>query len=1148
MFDGAAVATAGAVTAEQSAHSQAEASSSDGSAAADTIPAAPTGEPQFTTDEQALFDALAAYDTSAARQEIVFVSSSVLEYQQLLDGISPNVEVIILDPARDGIEQMAEALAGRTGIDAIHLIGHGTEAEIQLGASSLTQSSIDTQYAEQLQQIGGSLSTEADILIYGCNFGQGEAGQAAIQTLAALTGADVAASTDATGHVELGGDWNLEAQTGSIEAQIAIDQAAQDNWSDLLGVVDWDSLTWTAGATAPVSQILTLSDGSNVTVTVTESATGTLNGITTANTYTGGLSPVQDALQFGMNIKSPTDTITVRIDFSNQLGGSVNNISLTLFDVDNNEFAIFNSNVGNPTSATTSTTNTFNGTNTVSGNGIGANANTGAGNTTITFGKSGITWVEFTYGSTSNASPVVVLHDILFNSTIAGGPTLDLNDNDASQSASDNFDDTAPFTAAYNNVSGGSIPWSTNWIEVDGGAAQSPTAGEVRVVDADATAGVDGELQIGGGSIQRSVNLTNYVNPTLSFNYRTSGTLEAGDTLVVEVSKDAGVTFTTLQTFTDDSTGTANLNLAGHESADTIIRFRVTGGYTAADEFLFVDNVTISAEPTGHTAAYTEGGSAVGISDSDVVITDASSVNMSGGTVAIANFVSGDTLTFTNTGNITGSYNALTGVLTISGVDTRANYQTFISSIRYSSTSDNPTVGGTMTTRTISTVVRDQTTQLPSNTAFTTVTITAVNDAPDIVNATVSLNENSANGTAVYNVNDSFTGTDFDREGTAISYSITGGNTGGAFAINPATGQITVNSSAVLNRESISSFTLTVQASDGTLTDTATITINLNDVDEFDVGAITDTNGGTNAVNENAATGTLVGITASASDADATNNTITYSLTDNAGGRFQIDGTTGVVTVLNGGLLNYESASSHNITVRADSVDGSFSTQTHTINVNNVNEAPVLGGDVSVTVAENSTAVGTFAATDVDAGDTVTYGLSGANAGLFTISAAGVVSFVTAPDYETNPGPFTFIVTATDVLGLTDTQTVTVSVTNVNEAPVNVVPGPQAVAEDTALVIGGVSVTDVDGNLSTTQLSVGNGTVTVSLAGGATISAGANGTGTLTLAGTQAQINAALATISYQGNLNFTGADTLTVTSTDSNAVVDTDTVAITVT
>ena len=57
---------------------------------------------------------------------------------------------------------------------------------------------------------------------------------------------------------------------------------------------------------------------------------------------------------------------------------------------------------------------------------------------------------------------------------------------------------------------------------------------------------------------------------------------------------------------------------------------------------------------------------------------------------------------------------------------------------------------------------------------------------------------------------------------------------------------------------------------------------------------------------------------------------------------------------------------------------------------------------------------------------------------------------------------------------------------------------------------------DVDGNLATTQLTVTNGAVTVSLAGGATISSGANGSSTLTLSGTQAQINAALASVVYR--------------------------------
>src|SRR5437763_3363486 len=93
-------------------------------------------------------------------------------------------------------------------------------------------------------------------------------------------------------------------------------------------------------------------------------------------------------------------------------------------------------------------------------------------------------------------------------------------------------------------------------------------------------------------------------------------------------------------------------------------------------------------------------------------------------------------------------------------------------------------------------------------------------------------------------------------------------------------------------------------------------------------GSPTDTDGASGgSVAENAANGTAVGITAHATDADL-GATISYTLSDNAGGRFAIDGTTGVVTVANGTLLDAESSTSHNITVLATSSDGSINSTT----------------------------------------------------------------------------------------------------------------------------------------------------------------------------------------------------------------------------
>ncbi len=175
--------------------------------------------------------------------------------------------------------------------------------------------------------------------------------------------------------------------------------------------------------------------------------------------------------------------------------------------------------------------------------------------------------------------------------------------------------------------------------------------------------------------------------------------------------------------------------------------------------------------------------------------------------------------------------------------------------------------------------------------------------------------------------------------------------------------------------------------------------------------------------------------------------------------------------------------------------------------------------------------------------------------GYFTVNAAGVIALTAAGaasganDFETFANSRGYNVVATDMLGNTQTVLITLNETNVNEAPVNTVSGNVAATEDVALAITGLSVNDVDGNLATTQISVTHGVLTVSLAGGASISSGANGSGTMILSGTQTQINAALATVSYQGAANYNGSDTLTIVSKDNAGVPlsDTDAVAITV-
>ena len=116
-----------------------------------------------------------------------------------------------------------------------------------------------------------------------------------------------------------------------------------------------------------------------------------------------------------------------------------------------------------------------------------------------------------------------------------------------------------------------------------------------------------------------------------------------------------------------------------------------------------------------------------------------------------------------------------------------------------------------------------------------------------------------------------------------------------------------------------------------------------------------------------------------------------------------------------------------------------------------------------------------------------------------------------------------------------------------NSPPVNTVPGAQSIPEDTMQAIAGISVSDPNNNVTTVALSVTNGILNVTLSGGASISAGANGSAAMTISGTQAALNATIASLTYRGTLNYSGADILTVTSTDAASASDTDTVAITV-
>ncbi len=222
-FDGAIADTVTEInqTTEPPASSSEPAADSQDAAHATTTD---QGEPTPIATDAGSDDGLdgmmaAAAEPASSRDSrvIVFIDSAVNDSAQIISAIPDGAEVVFLQPHRDGMAGIAAALEGRRDIDAIHIVSHGLEGELRLGSALLNAASMQGQYLDELTAISNALSADADILIYGCDFTGGDAGLEAAMLLGSITGADIASSSDATGHTDLGGDWDLESELGDIE-------------------------------------------------------------------------------------------------------------------------------------------------------------------------------------------------------------------------------------------------------------------------------------------------------------------------------------------------------------------------------------------------------------------------------------------------------------------------------------------------------------------------------------------------------------------------------------------------------------------------------------------------------------------------------------------------------------------------------------------------------------------------------------------------------------------------------------------------------------------------------------------------------------------------------------------------------------------
>ena len=353
-----------------------------------------------------------------------------------------------------------------------------------------------------------------------------------------------------------------------------------------------------------------------------------------------------------------------------------------------------------------------------------------------------------------------------------------------------------------------------------------------------------------------------------------------------------------------------------------------------------------------------------------------------------------------------------------------------------------------------------------------TIDVTDVNEAPAFASETTtrSVAENTGSGV---NIGDAVSATDPDTSDT-LEYTL-GGTDSASFDIGSTNGQL--RTKAALDYERKTSYAVTVSVSDGNGgTDSIAVTINVTDVAENRPPAFANEST-TRSIAENTGPGVNIGSPVSATDPDTT-DTLEYSLGGTDSDSFDIGSTNGQLRTK--AALDYETKTSHSVTVSVSDGNGGSDSIAVTINVTDVaeNTAPSFSSETTTrSIAENTGSgvdIGDAVfATDPDTTDTLEYSLGGTDASSFSInSASGQLRTSAALNYEDTTS-YSVTVSVSDGNGGSDSIAVTINITNVNEAPAftDSSPASRSIAENTATdqnIGSAVSATDPDSGDSLT--------------------------------------------------------------------------------
>ncbi len=567
--------------------------------------------------------------------EVAFINSSVMENDTIVAELEAmGIDVVVLDSDSDALDQISDYLAIHDGLDSIRIITHGNDGYFVLGGDVIDSDYV-SEHAEEIAEWGDSLTDDGDILIYGCDLTASDSGVDLVHSIADLTGADVAASDDVTG---VGGDWDLEYSTGTIEvADLTVgdyvyrltsqvvsnaDDSGTGSLRDAIELAeDGDTIVFTITA----GSIITLS--SSITIDVELTIEGGTSNITISGDSSSQIFIVDDGLS-NNSIDVVIENVTLSAG-SGVNGGAINNSeTLTLYGVEINSSEATNGGAVYNTGDLTVTDSTLTGNSAENG---GAIYNSGTLTVNIDVGSSYIT----SNAATANGGAIYSsAGTVSISNTLIGGAYADRNEaanGGAIYVAGGTVTISSTTTVSYNEATdGGGIYVADGRVNLYGEVSYNTATSE------------------GGGIyIAEDGSFYSYTSSSIEYNeavdgagvYNLGAAYFSSNSVDNNIaSNDGGGIYNTgtatisyadvySNTATEDGGGIYNTGTMTVSGADIYLNIATNGGggaiYTSG-ELTVTSSSTIGGNGTANQASY---GGAIYVADGSAVVRGASTIS-----------------------------------------------------------------------------------------------------------------------------------------------------------------------------------------------------------------------------------------------------------------------------------------------------------------------------------------------------------------------------------------------------------------------------------------------------------------------------------------------------------------------------------------